>query len=685
RWPRLTVGVRQVLGQTQWHRAAANAFAAQVSRLFVWTAVVFGMGAGLYYRLPFEPQFWSLGVGFCLAAIVAVQSLRTPALCLVAVLALGYGWAGVMAYAYLSPVLEKRIYGDVSGRIVAVDVSASGKPRLTLDQVTTPELPPFAQPERVRIALHGQGGVPAIGSQIRIVAHLSPPPGPAEPGGFDFQRHAWFLALGGVGYSRKAPEIQADPTGMWLARLRAAIGTWIRDNTSDDVSGIATAITTGDRRFLKDADVEALRRSNLAHLLAISGLHMGLLVGLVFGTLRLGFLAVRGIDAKRWAAAGALAAATGYLFLSGASIATERAVVMAAVMLIAVLSRNRALSLRAISLAALVVLILRPQAIFSPGFHMSFAATLALIVVFQYGTQQLWFKGAGWRRALLGTVLSSLVAGLATAPFAAAHFNQVPHYGLAANIVSVPMMGLVVMPGLLAGFALAPLGLEHVGFAIAQWGLGVILTVAHTVAAWPGAFSQIKAPPAVSLPMFTLGALILCLWIGKGRIMGVAICAAAAVIWAQSDRPDILIADTANLVGVLGPEGRHLSREKGSGFAARIWLENDGDFSTQSQAATRVRGTAPAITVSRKAEDVTDSCDGAIHVVADYMDWPPCDVFDLRRLRRTGSVAGYIGPSGVQWVSAKDISGRRLWNDRWVRRDALAMWPFRTLRPGLPN
>ena len=116
----------------------------------------------------------------------------------------------------------------------------------------------------------------------------------------------------------------------------------------------------------------ALRASNLAHLLAISGMHMGILAAFIFATLRYGFAlwptAALYWPTKKMAAIGALIAAAGYLALSGGNVSTERAFVMVAVMLVAVLFDRRALTLRAVAIAALIVLTLRPEALFGPGF-----------------------------------------------------------------------------------------------------------------------------------------------------------------------------------------------------------------------------------------------------------------------------------------------------------------------------
>ena len=154
---------------------------------------------------------------------------------------------------------------------------------------------------------------------------------------------------------------------------------------------------SGDRSGVSQYALDALRASNTAHLLAISGLHMGLLTGFIFAALRLALAAVPGLaliwPIKKLAAGGAMLAGAAYLALSGGNVATERAFVMAAVVLFAVMVDRRAFSLRAVALAALIVLTLRPEALMGPGFQMSFAATTALVAVFG------WMRGFGPARA----------------------------------------------------------------------------------------------------------------------------------------------------------------------------------------------------------------------------------------------------------------------------------------------
>jgi competence protein ComEC len=296
---------------------------------------------------------------------------------------------------------------------------------------------------------------------------------------------------------RAAP---ADQGGLIVQKWRQKIGAHMAAHMPARTAGVAVAITVGDRMYLDREVQQTLRAANLSHLLAISGLHMGLLTSLVFFLTRallscLPYL-ILNWPIKKIAALMSIGVGAGYLMLSGASVATERAYIMAFTIFAAVLLERRAITLHALAIAAILVLLLRPEALLGPGFQMSFAATGLLIIVFNAMSQWTW--AARWpsgTRYLMGSVVSAVVAGLATAPIAAAHFNILPHYGVLANVVAVPIMGFVVMPSAIVAAALAPFGGEALGFWGMTLGLGAILDVASHVADLPHSVSHIKAPP----------------------------------------------------------------------------------------------------------------------------------------------------------------------------------------------
>ncbi|MGB3277748.1 MAG: ComEC/Rec2 family competence protein, partial [Pseudorhodobacter sp.] len=567
--------------------------------MFPWVPVLIGVGVGFWFGLDEEPGLWFYGAMLLALGLAGLfyrfgPELLQTALIAVACVLLGLLAAGARAHLLDAPVLGFRYYGPVEGRIVMIDRSMSDRIRLTLDQVVLSQVAPAKTPKRIRVSLHGDQAHMALapGQTILTTANMSAPEGPVEPGGFDFRRMAFFDQLGAVGYSRVPVLLLAppEPGAQWINRLRARIRAGVEAQVAGDAGAFAAALVTGDRAGISQLAQDNLRASNLAHLLAISGLHMALLTGFIFAALRYGLalvplLALR-INAKKLAAGLALIAGAVYLALSGGNVATERAFVMVAVMLGAVLFDRRALSMRSVALAATVLLLVQPETLLEPGFQMSFAATVALIA--GYSSLRLR-KGAmpGWMMPVFTVVFTSLLAGLATGPVAAAHFNRIAGYGLFANVLAVPVMGVLVMPAAVLAGLLAPFGLE--GPALWAMGKGTewILAVAQTVAGWDGAVRFVPSPSGLVLPIMALGALWVILWRGPVRFAGVVPVVLAFGLWALAERPPVLISGDGKLVGVVTASGRALSAPKGAGFTARQWLENDGDIVAQAKAATR--------------------------------------------------------------------------------------------------
>ncbi|MEM7471128.1 MAG: ComEC/Rec2 family competence protein [Pseudomonadota bacterium] len=660
------------------------------NQVFLWLPIYFGVGVGLYFSLMFEPPrvifVWSIVGGVLCPALARLFPRILPfawALCFACA---GFGMAGLHSHRVAAPVLEYRYYGPIEGRVVNIDRSASGALRTTLDQVRLDRIAPVNRPARVRVSFHGEQPYvdPKPGQILMMTGHLSPPSGPVEPGGFDFQRHAWFQQLGAVGYTRVPVLLQSpaerNSLSLKVFAFRMQLSEAIKSRMAPREGAFASAIITGDRSDIDAAALEALRASNLAHLLAISGMHMGMLTGVVFAMIRLGFaffpsVAMRS-EPKKVAAVAAFIAAFGYLWISGASVATQRAFIMVAVMLLAICLDRRALTLRAVAIAALIVLAIRPDSLAGPGFQMSFAATTALVAVFaEIRDRQLMLGWPRWWRNFVSLVISSAVAGIATAPFGAFHFNQMAQWGLIANLASVPVMGAVVMPGAVLAAVLSPFGLESIGLQIMQLGVRWIIFVAETVAGWDSALRLFPSPGPWVLPSLGMGGALLCLIRGRWRFSGVAVLTGAFAVWASYDRPAVLISDTGTLIGVMTPDGRALNKPKGEGFVAGAWLENDGDGADQEAAWARASlerntvyialGASRLFFVNDKKMSEAEAnrlCGKAeILVLPQQKEQLSCSAITAASLRKTGSIAIYHDDTGTNQITTRDLRGARLW------------------------
>jgi len=659
--------------------------------LFPWVAVLMGCGVAVWFAMPVEPGLGSYILALGIIALGTALGFRGPELgrpLSFAFAALAAGWlaAGVRAHLVHAPVLEFRYYGPVEGRIVGIDRSQSDALRLTLDHVVLREVSPDRTPDRVRVSLQTDQPWldPVPGQVVILTASLAAPDGPVEPGGFDFRRMAYFDRLGAVGYTQTPVLLLAEPKdgALPIDRLRRHLTAGMLAHMDGQAGAFAAGAMTGDRSAITEETVKALRDSSLAHLLAISGMNMAFLTGFVFALTRYGlalvpYVALR-LNTKKAAAVVSLGVAAFYLLLSGANVATERAFIMIAVFLGAVLLDRRALTLRSVAVAGVILMLTKPETLLEPGFQMSFAATIALIVGFEALEGSIYRQRLPrWMLPVFTLVLSSVIAGFATAPYAAAHFNRFTDYGLLANLLTVPVMGAVIMPAGAVAALLAPVGLEALPLWVMEQGARWILFVAHWIAGLDGAVTAIPAPGPWVMPLLTLGSIWVILWQGWVRGLGLVPVAAAVALWGVAERPLLLVSGDGKLLGLVGAEGRALSSDKGGGFAAENWLENDGDLADQMEAANRDGFTGPkgerwfkiggirAVSLTGKGAltALGPACaTGALVIVAERdVELPKdCRLIDSDMLAATGALAVWMDTTGLR-IERTRVQ-RRLWS-----------------------
>jgi len=679
-----------VAALAQWLRHPFDVLMEARGNLMPFAAIAMGTGIALWFHWPTEPGVFLYalvaagGLGFMALWIAGPVPARAPC-AFAAALTLGFLVSGLRAYTVAEPVLQFRYFGPVEGRVVEIDRSSSDALRITLDRVVLEDVSPEKTPALVRVSLLGKTMLhePRPGETVVLTANLAAPDGPVEPGGFDFRRMAFFDRLGAVGYTRSPVMLLEEPEAgeEIIARLRTWLSEGMKAHIPGDAGAFASGAMTGDRSGITQDTVVALRDSSLAHLLAISGMNLAFLIGFVFALVRGGValippLALR-LNAKKVSAALSLGVALFYLLLSGANVATERAFVMVAVMLGAVLLDRRAVTLRTAALAGMILLAARPESLLEPGFQMSFAATIALVAGFGALDQKvLLARWPKWTMPVFTLVASSVIAGFATAPYAAATFNRFTDYGLLANLLTVPVMGAVVMPAGAVAALLAPFGLAWIPLWVMEQGVLWILWVAHWIASLDGAITPIPEPSTLSLPLITLGGLWLIGWPGRARLVGAAVVVVGLAVWPMDGRPEMLISSDGRLVGLMSAEGRVLSTPRGGGFAAENWLENDGDMGGQEAAAARVGFTGPkgarefrfaglrGVSLSGKAAVAAVPAACASHdlvVIAARMEQgfeapPGCVVIDQGFLRQTGALSfrlrgGVITVSGTRQVA----------------------------------
>lgn len=440
-----------------------------------------------------------------------------------------------------------------------------------------------------------------------------------------------------------------------------------------------------------------MRDSGLAHLLAISGLHVGLVATLIFVLVRFTLAAIEPLalrtDIKKWSASAALCASFIYLLISGATLLTQRAFVMGAMAVCAVMLGREAISLRLVAMAALVILIIRPESLLPASFQISFTAVTALVAFYEVASPHI-------RRLMrppirlhqrillyfLTLIATTVVAGIATGLIAYFHFGRITHYGLIANFIAVPVSALWIIPMGVLGTILIPFGLEYWPFHFMATGVSIVTTVAGEVASWPGAVTVHSKLPMSAFLISMVGGLWLCLMRGRWRRSGIALVLGGLLAIPLTPRPDILINETGKLFAVRLPDGRlglsHTSRNK---FAASKWLQEDGqrnlvhwsqNFGTKPSVRCDGLGCLyendrHKIAFVRHPSALSEDCRMTELVVA--YSWrrricPNSDTstISLRDLSKNGAYAVYLQQDGLKLVAANDLRRAPMVNAPWT-------------------
>ncbi len=678
-------------------------------RWFLWVPVALGMGSASYFGLPAEPVLPVIA-GFALVLVFLGFRCRNwlPGgflIVLAAAYICGLTAAKVRTELLRAPVLTGQHAGvTIEGWLDGTRPRRDGGINIILRVSSIDRLDDADTPYRVRLNLRDPEKLAGLspGTSLRVRAWIAPPPGPATPGGYNFARTAWYARIGAIGVAHSLEVWQEgagrqsfiDNLGIGIDRIRAAISERIRQALPGESGGIAVALITGDRSGLSRENVEILRVSGLAHVLAISGLHMSLVAGTLFTGLR-AFLALfppllLRFPVKKIAAFLAILAGAFYLALSGASIATQRAFIMVAIMLVAILLERPAITLRNVALAATFIILWRPESVISASFQMSFAAVTALVAAFEQLEARRQTMSRTLPSSLLmriariillyfgGVMLTTLVASAATAPFAAYHFHRVVPFSLAGNLLAMPVIALAVMP-------LALVAVIAMGFGVEVWpltamgqGIDLVLDLSGWVSSWPGAEQPVAAMPDGALFLVILGGLWLMLWRQRWRYAGIGGLAAGLLLALNPSPPDILIDARARSFAVRGDDGQFqmLVRTR-STFAIEQWLERDGDlraveqigsdqFVCDSLACTVNLPSGGTMAIVNHRAALAEECGSARIVIMTFKRQGPCPgpelVIDEQDLEDEGAAAIWARGGGFELDRAIPRQSARPWN-----------------------
>ena len=677
-------------------------------RFFLWSPVALGSGIALYFSLRSEPDLWlafvPLAAALILQRLVPRGTLAAALTTAIVLAAGGFALAKARVEIVRAPVLEKPMRNvAVTGKVVRVEPKPPRGARITIAAETVGNLAADKRPDTVRIRVLSNGVTVQPGDRMTLTATLAPPARPAIPGGFDFARTAWFDGLGAVGFAFGKPVV--EPRGpsetfreSWsrgVAETRQAITARIHAVLPGETGAIAAALITGERGGITDATNDDYRGSGLFHILSISGLHMVIMAGAVFFSVRLVLASIPALalryPIKKWAAVAGILAALAYLAISGGAFATVRAAVMIVVAFGAVLLDRPALALRNVALSAFIILLVYPESLFDAGFQMSFAAVTGLVATYEEVRRRMGRRDEPHPilKVLMffgGIVFSTLIASVAVAPFAAYHFHRSQQYAVLANLVAIPICNVVVMPLALAALVLMPLGLEALALVPMSFGIDAMSWCAAFVAKLPGAVGHIPAIPLAAFVFMVPGGLWIALWQTRMRMAGAVLVLAGIALAPFMPRADVLVARNGELVALRGADGRLSALPaRQSKYEVERWLEYDGDAraasDVQKGAAFRCDGVGciadvkgVRVAVAKHPAAIADDCDAARIVVLSEPRPEYCAargvVVDFFDVWREGTHAIYIdadpddanGPPAVRIDTVASHRGERPWS-----------------------
>ncbi|MFA9461550.1 DNA internalization-related competence protein ComEC/Rec2 [Thiohalorhabdus methylotrophus] len=512
----------------------------------MWAGIAtFALGILAFHRLPYLLPPWLLGLPL-LGAVIWLYLRPGWAPALITALLAGFFWQGLTAIQQQANpfpgALERRTV-QIEGRVAGSVEEKPGRRRFRFRaaRLRGPEGPWRKYGGDLRLSWYRTAPADlAYGQRWRLSVRVRRPRGFRNPGGFDYARYLRSRGLSGTGYVRREPAPRKLATGAGRSFRGGLEALRRRVQAATEAAGtaapLARALTVGKRDRLAPETWTVLQATGTAHLVAISGLHVGWVAFLLFLVTRYAWGRLPGaallVPAPRFAAVAALVGATAYALLAGLSLPTQRALIMVAVGLGAWLLGRPFHFPRALAMAALLVLLWSPDSLLGPGFWLSFTAVGAIGLL-------LSGPGAGWDRWRRAAAVQLAVVA-AVSPWLAYWFGQVSLVAPLANAVAIPYFSFVVVPLGLVGALAAVLGLaelaEH-AMAATGWLLSVAMHFLEWLETWPGVSWSLPRPGVAGVGLMLAGLGLLLKAPRPFRWLGPALVAAPLAWMGPPDLP----------------------------------------------------------------------------------------------------------------------------------------------------
>lgn len=660
--------------------------ALEFENAFLWAPVFLGLGILCFFHMPFDPGF-AFTLTLVLAGVLFTFFTRKNFLWKFFGLAfllfsIGFAASDFRTHIVAGPKLKNQ-HDDiwVEGKIDEIIFYDKGK-KLVLSDIESLSLMSYEIPNRVRINVKSNINDLLIGDRILVKATLMPPPKPSYPGGFEFERFLFFKQIGAIGYAVNKPRLLEIPDEITFRdrvnSLRKKIADRIENIMDYPANAIAIAMLVGDTSRIKSTEFEMIRKSGIAHLIAISGLHIVTVVAMIFLLVR--FAVTRSAtlsnryNSKKIAAIAAIFCTSLYLIISGAPVSAQRAFIMSCIVLIAIIFDRRSSPMRSIAISAILILLATPEALLSASLQMSFTACIALVAAFEY------FEGVFVKKSdpiskkalgyFLGVSFSTLIAGTATAPLIVYHFNQFSTYSLLANLVCVPLSDFIIMPFGILMLVLMPFGVDFLPAFFIEKGLNIVASTAEFVSVLPYSSFFIPSFPDYGIFMIVMGFLAFCFLQSRLKLVGIPVLILGIATQFSFSPPTILIDNKAKLFAYLDEKNHmYLSSKQKSRFVAKSWqaslganavehvrkLPNCSEKFCELQIAGHDVLVGNAISCDKNASIF-------INTSSEILDCGGAKNFNWGEVQNMGSAAIWISKNDVQISTVGQSLIQRVWN-----------------------
>jgi competence protein ComEC len=547
----------------------------------------------VYFNLPSEPKlnyyyilYYSLFI-----SIIAFRH-KIVAIYLTALL-IGFIACVIRTQTVYAPTIHHKLENIwINGQISEIQLAERGG-RITLTNLFVRELSKKQTHKKIKIISNSSLEQFTVGDKVVFMGTLMAPAAPMVPAGFDYQRFAYYQQIGGTGFALSKIILKSKPPleAHFIEKIRQKIIARINHTMPQPAASIASGMLVGDSSYLKQKVYQQVKAVGIAHVIAISGMHMVVIVGIIFLSTRQlctysQFLSIN-YNLKKLSAIWAIIGSFFYLILAGNPVSAQRAYLMSTMILLSVLFDRYNNPLNSMAIACTIILLITPEALLNPSLQMSVASCFGLIMAYDqlqkllpdHNDNNLFLR---IMRYGFNVAASTFIAGLFTAPLIIYHFHNFPTYTILANLLAIPLTDMILMPLGLLGLLLMPLQLEQLPLALMKIGIDLMLWLVVKISILPQANVFIPHLPIYLVAAFIVG--IIAIFVPKNwlRLGGFGILTLSCYAAFKTKMPDLVVSGDGDLFAVLHKQRYYFSSLRHRKFTRQVWQEFLGESNPQS-------------------------------------------------------------------------------------------------------